>query len=423
MLNLTLISLSLHSYDPSPFISQSTLHARLTWHFHSLRATQFFSSFSHNLFNSHYIRCSFTHFLSSAVSITTKTYRNQHTELTLFGHLDSFVEILDSEFSSENFLAGGAVNILKSGSTLSISRTTFRRCVAGYRGGAISFFGQHFILDSVCFVSCESADSAMALESHLDPENSTLRITNTQILRCSDEESLQEFRFASIYLILGTQFARYLNSTSNDASHGGSFGATEDSFAFDFQYIVVCNDTGRSVFEFEDLTPNAIFAYVNVIQCRQSTMWGSETGSCLFSLAGSVLTLKYASIFQVNVNFIVRNGDLTFERVGTDFAENPPTLSGSFNAMNCKFQQEIVKTVKLKGFKNTECLLTELTPGMTPTASELEFQFESEENTGIITFLVIAGIAGVLLFVYYAFIKKNNEYERLGELVPLPFEK
>jgi hypothetical protein len=157
--------------------------------------------------------------------------------LTLFSYTDNVIEIIDSNFFSDNFLAGGAVNVLKEGSTLSVSRTIFRRCNAGYRGGAIGFFGGHLVIDAVCFIHCESADSAMALESHLDPENRTVKIMNTQLIFCSDEESLQEFRFASICLILGAQYGRFLNSTKNDASYGGAFGATEDSFSFDFQKI------------------------------------------------------------------------------------------------------------------------------------------------------------------------------------------
>jgi hypothetical protein len=41
----------------------------------------------------------------------------------------------------------------------------------------------------------------------------------------------------------------------------------------------------------------------------------------------------------------------------------------------------------------------------------------------MMTFLVIAALSGVTLFVYYAFFRKPEEYERLGSLVALPFEK
>jgi hypothetical protein len=98
-------------------------------------------------------------------------------------------------------------------------------------------------------------------------------------------------------------------------------------------------------------------------------------------------------------------------------------MSASFRAFKCRFAQDAVKTVKLKGFQKTVCLLSEEIPGETPTASELNFQFAGEGNTGIVNFLAIAGASGLMMMVYYTFIRRPVNYEPLGELVPLPFER
>jgi hypothetical protein len=421
MLNLTLFSISLRSSQTAPFFSQSSLTSPSHWRFHDIRASHFFSPFSHNLFHARYTQCSFTKMLNSAISISTKTYRNQRTDLTLFGHSDDFIEVLDSSFASENLLGGGAINILKEGSTLSIARTAFKRCASGYRGGAISFFGRHLILELVCFCECQSTDSAMALEAHLDPEGSSLKMNDVQVVRCADEQLFQEVRYAAMYLILGAQYGRHVNSTANDASHGGSFGASEDCESFDFQYIISCNNSGESTFEFEQLPTGSIFASVNILWSHQVTFWREE-GLTLFVIPGSVLLLKNAAIFRCRIQFFAYHGEITLTSVVTDLLPEPRVRSASLVVVNCDFQKKVVKTIKQKGFKKFECAIDEGPIVPTATASRPSFEF-GDGNGGIVTFLICAAISGIVLFAYYAFIKKPGDYEKLGELVALPFER
>jgi hypothetical protein len=151
-------------------------------------------------------------------------------------------------------------------------------------------------------------------------------------------------------------------------------------------------------------------------------MW-TEYGNTLFVLAGGALTLRNAAIVRCQIQYLARHGALTFSSVVTDLSENPAVLSASFAAVDCHFGQAGVKTVKLKGFRETVCPLTEPPVVPTPTALSLTFPFASHGNGGIRTFLVIAGISGALLFVYYALVKIPREYEKLGEMDALPFEK
>jgi hypothetical protein len=191
----------------APFLGADSSSRRLRVHyfFQRLHASQFFSPFSYNLFQARYSQCIFSQMLHSSIVVAAKTYRNHRTELTSYSPDDDVIEVLDSQFSSENQFNGGAINILKEGSSLAVSRTTFHHCFASYRGGAISFFGRRFTLENVYFMHCETSDSAMAVESHLDPENSSIDFTQVALTQCADEETLQDFRFASLCLVLGAQ--------------------------------------------------------------------------------------------------------------------------------------------------------------------------------------------------------------------------
>jgi hypothetical protein len=329
------------------------------------------------------------------------------------------VVVLDSQFSSETQFNGGAINILKEGSSLTVARTIFHRCFASYRGGAISFFGRHFTLENVCFVRCETSDSAMAVESHLDPENSSVVLTQVALTQCGDEDALHDFRFASLYLILGAQSGRSINSTKNDASHGGSFGATEDCNAFDIRYVLCHNNSGRSTFEFEDLTKlNSVFSSVNVVYCRRSYSQFQDDFA-LFVLTGSVLVFEKSAVFFSRPNYIVTNGDLTFYEVATDLESDLAVSSGAFHSIKCQHALRRLRTIRMgKKFIRLACNEpSEAWDGPPPTPTFPALNFGRSNNKGILAFLLIAGGSGIALFLYYIFVRKPDQYERLENLV------
>jgi hypothetical protein len=202
-------------------------------------------------------------------------------------------------------------------------------------------------------------------------------------------------------------------------SQDGSFAASEDSDSFDFQIVISCNNTGKSTFVFEDLTAAAVFSYVNVLSSRPSLSW-EGAGVNLFALAGSVLTVRYAAIFGSPVTYLAYGGDLTLVSVVTDLPPVVPVLSASFAAVKCDFQHKL-KTVKLKGFKQL-CAEEILEVGRTYSPTKPKFDFGSEGSNGIVTFLGIAGVSAVLMFVYYMFIKKPDNYERLGDIGSVQLE-
>jgi hypothetical protein len=345
-------------------------------------------------------RSSFSAHLASSITLSRRTFRNEITTYTLVAGDDLLIEVFDCHFATHGQVNGGAINILNQGSVLRISRTVFSECSASYRGGAISFFGAHFSLDSVCFYLCEAGDAGLAVESHLDPDSSDVQLRNIEIIQCGGPEQFYSARAASLYLILGAQHGRVINSTLNDASWGGSFATTEDSAGFNFEYVLCHNNSGRSTFEFEDLTSADVFSHVNVLSCT-GAQDGFDAGYSIFVLTGSVLTLERSAIFYCPATYLVTNGELTFAKVYTDLGPSPPTQSAVFRSLHSYHSLDYLRTAKLRGMVPLDCHYWDGVD-RTPTARRPSFEYAVPgEGDGIVTFLAIASAAGLALLCYY----------------------
>jgi hypothetical protein len=184
-MNLTFAFLSLSSLNRAPYFASSSRHFPWRYSFTQIHSLRFLAPFSFNLLPAKYSQCSFRQMLNSAISVSDRrVFQSENIELALAGPEDDLVEIVDSQFQSRSQYNGGAINMLKWGSTLSVTRTGFYSCSGGYRGGAISFFGQNFHVRTSCFVYCESADAGMAIEMQLDGSNSTSDFQSILVYQC-----------------------------------------------------------------------------------------------------------------------------------------------------------------------------------------------------------------------------------------------
>jgi hypothetical protein len=412
-MNFTIALLSVGSLNPSPFSSSSTHHFLSRYSFSRIHAIRLFRSFSVKLLPAKYSRRTFAHILNSAISVSDRRIsRREGIELALASPEDDLVEATDSTFRTRSQYNGRAINMLRSGSTLTVSRSGFFSCSAVNRGGAISFFGQILRTNSACFVSCESSEAAMAVEAQLDRSNSTCDLDNILVNRCAGLQDLPGPRFASLYFMFGSQTARGINSTQNDCSLGAFFCGSEDSVRFDFQFCSVEGGTGKSGFELEDLAlERSVFAFVNIIGCRAGE--AAPTELTLFGLLASNLVLQKSCVFNNVVKYLAVRGALTFVDVRTDLLQTVAVLKCEFSSRKSEFGVRRMKTAKLPVFNTDVCYGGfQAQPQQTPLATALSF-VKVDPNSGTATFLGITGLSAAAMFFYYAFGKTPPGSEKL----------
>lgn len=413
-MNVTVTSLFLGSLATSPFISGGPRMVAQSYLFKEITARRFASSFAYQTGSTTFSHCKFSEFLDSAIRLTSAmSYTRERIDKQVSAQ-GFDVTVTDCVFEVHSSMSGGAINVYGKVLRLRVERSGFHRCDAAEGGGAISFFGSRMDIRYSCFNTCESGDVGMAVETVLFNDKGAANLMGLSLKSCGDPYGSSGGRFGALYFVFGKVDGRVLNSSDNSTPKGGSFLGLEEVKMVDIRTAYVEECEGRSLFAMFRVAKDCSYLdMISIVNCGSSA---NSEDFTLFALPGSHARLINSVMFGTHPTYIATDGILAFKSVTTDLSEMPKVLNGTFTETSpiydASFRPLLVSYVDT----NVCFALGSHTVPATWVLPKMPIL-----NSGIIHFLLIAVLVGVLVAAYWAFERKNHRGRKSDDMEDVKF--